>query len=217
VTAIALGAALGALLGVGALPLVRRLPRGIPERAPQPAWTRRADDPRWLAVAGAVGGAIALGGPADDAGRALALLLVAVLVPAVAIDLMWRVVPDTLVVAGALGAVGVLASAGSAHLVEHAAWGLAVGAVLLLAALAARGGLGGGDVKLGALLGLALGPAVVVAIAAAGLVGGVLAVGVLLRRGRGATLPLVPVLALGALIVLASAGLPMPGGGAIVS
>ena len=185
------GALLGALLGVLAVPAVRRLPLGIPERLEQPAWTRRAGSPIVLVAAGAVGGALV-------GGSALGLVLVGVLVPAVAIDLRWRVVPDTLIVVGALAA---LAASGAAlpHLIAAA-----IGGGLAFAlALAARGGFGLGDVKLIALAGLALGAALPLAMAVAFGAAGVAALPLLLRRGRGATLPLAPFLALGMVVAAA--------------
>ena len=186
-----LGALVGALLGLLAVPAVRRLPLGIPERLEQPAWTRRAGSPLVLALAGAAGGALV-------GGSALGLVLVGVLVPAVAIDLRWRVVPDTLIVVGALAALA-LSGAAVPHLVAAA-----IGGGLALAlALAARGGFGLGDVKLIALAGLALGAALPLALAVAFGLAGAAALPLLLRRGRGATLPLVPFLAVGMLTAAA--------------
>jgi leader peptidase (prepilin peptidase)/N-methyltransferase len=73
---------------------------------------------------------------------------------------------------------------------------------LLLLALHVLGGMGLGDVKLAPALGLLTGalgqvPAVTAPLAAF-LVGGVTAVGVLLRRGAGAAMPFGPSMLLGA-------------------
>ena len=191
----AVGALVGALLGLLAVPAVHRLPLGIPERLEQPAWTRRAGSPPVLALAGAAGGALV-------GGSALGLVLVAVLVPAVAIDLRWRVVPDSLIVVGALAAL-VLTGAAAAHLIAAAVGGV----VALALALAARGGFGLGDVKLIALAGLVLGAALPLALAVAFGLAGVAALPLLAWRGRGATLPLVPFLAVGMLTAAAYGGM----------
>ena len=129
-------------------------------------------------------------------------MLVGVLLPATAIDLAWRVVPDTLVVVGAIASVAALAIADRGALPGHLATGCAAGAVGLAAALAARGGLGLGDVKLIALGGIALGSAVATAVACAVLLAGIVALPLLLLRGRRATLPLVPFLAAGFLVAV---------------
>lgn len=198
------GALVGALLGLLAAPAVRRLPLGIPERIAQPAWTRRAGAPPVLVAVGTAAGAALGAAAADPAALALGLALLAVLLPATAIDLAWRVVPDTLVVLGSVASLAVVAATGGASAVGGHLVAAAVGGGCALAvAIAARGGFGLGDVKLIALAGLALGPALpLAAIAALGLAGAV-ALPVLAVRGRGATLPLAPFLAAG--ILLASA------------
>ncbi len=202
------GAVAGAAIGVVAAPVCAWLPRGIPERLPQPRWTRWALRPGSLAACGTAAG-LALG-LAADAWLVLAagLVLVAVLVPATAIDMAWRVVPDSLIVLGAV-ATGILLIAGRpGEVIAHVAAAAAAGGVALLVALASRGGLGLGDVKLLALLGFALGGAVVSAAAFAIATAAAAAVAVLPLRGRGATVPLVPFLAFGAL--LAAAGVRAP-------
>ena len=97
---LAVGFLVGAVLGACAVPLVRWLPRGIDERLEQPRWTRLAGHPATLVVAGALlGGLIAAGAPSWPA-LASGLVLLAVLLPATAIDVAWRVVPDSLVAFG---------------------------------------------------------------------------------------------------------------------
>ena len=195
-----LGLAVGALLGVLAVPAVARLPRGIPERLAQPAWTARACRPAVLCVVGATLGML-LGAAAPDARTfALGLVLLAVLLPGAAIDIAWRVVPDTLVVLGALGGLGVVALAMPDQLVPHLIAGLVGGVGALLVALAARGGFGLGDVKVIAMIGLVLGAALPLAVVGGLLIAGLISLPILLARGRGATLPLVPFLAVGALL-----------------
>lgn len=71
--------------------------------------------------------------------------------------------------------------------------------LLLLIALASRGGMGGGDIKLALAIGLGLGWKLgLVAIIIAFLVGGIVAVFLLVRGKRGKALPFGPFLALGA-------------------
>jgi leader peptidase (prepilin peptidase)/N-methyltransferase len=214
VTAQALvGLVCGLGAGLVAAPLVRRLPRGIPERVAQPAWTRRAGHPVALAGAGAVAGLVVGLVATDPAALAVGLVLVAVLVPACAIDVAWRVVPDSLVAAGGVGSLAALALLDPGALGGHLAAAALGGAVALALAVAARGGLGLGDVKLVAMLGCALGAALPLALGVALLAAGLAALPILIARGRGATLPLVPFLALGALAVAGaapSAAVPLP-------
>ena len=194
------GLALGALLGLVAVPIVRRLPRGIPERLEQPAWTRACGHPIALVGAGASIGAL-LGALAPQPHLlAVGLLLLAVLLPATAIDIAWRVVPDTLLVVGALGGLGLVALSAPDQLVPHLLAGLVGGVAALLLALAARGGFGLGDVKLIAMSGLVLGAALPLAVVLGLVAACFVALPALMLRGRGATLPLVPFLALGALL-----------------
>lgn len=195
-----LGLAAGALLGLLAVPAVARLPRGIPERLGQPSWTARAGQPAVLCATGALLGALLGLTAPDGTGFALGLVLLAVLLPAAAIDIAWRVVPDTLVVLGAVGGLGVVALVMPEQLVAHLVAGLLGGVAALLVAVAARGGFGLGDVKVIAMLGLVLGAALPLAVVAGMVVAGLMSLPLLVVRGRGATLPLVPFLAAGALL-----------------
>ncbi len=90
--------------------------------------------------------------------------------------------------------------------VAYAALGGAIGfAIFLLIAVVSRGGMGWGDVKLAALIGLATGfPLVFVAIIMAAVFGGIVAVGLLIagRRKRREAIPFGPFLALAAMITL---------------
>ena len=104
----------------------------------------------------------------------------------IVIDLCVRLVPDILTALGLVYAVGLAAIAGQRPLVDAVVGTVIAGGVLLLLALASRGQIGGGDVKLAAVLGAALGwqvALVVVAVAevAAGIVG-LIALAVLRRR-----------------------------------
>ncbi len=83
--------------------------------------------------------------------------------------------------------------------------GIIGGMVFLIPLLIYPEGMGWGDVKLGALIGLVTGfPAVIVAILVALLSGGLVAIFLVLtrRRGRKETIPFAPFLSLGALVAL---------------
>ena len=90
--------------------------------------------------------------------------------------------------------------------VAYAAIGGASGFVIfLLIALISRGGMGWGDVKLAALIGLATGfPLVFVAIIMAAILGGIVAVALMIakKRNRRQTIPFGPFLAVAAMITL---------------
>jgi leader peptidase (prepilin peptidase)/N-methyltransferase len=90
--------------------------------------------------------------------------------------------------------------------VAYAALGGAIGFVIfLLIALVSRGGMGWGDVKLAALIGLATGfPLVFLAIIMGAILGGIVAVALLIakKRNRRQTIPFGPFLALAAMVTL---------------
>jgi leader peptidase (prepilin peptidase)/N-methyltransferase len=90
--------------------------------------------------------------------------------------------------------------------VAYAALGGTAGfAIFLLIALVSRGGMGWGDVKLAALIGLATGfPMVFVTIIMAAILGGIVAVVLLAtrRRGRREMIPFGPFLAVAAMVTL---------------
>ncbi|GAB6156875.1 A24 family peptidase [Desulfotomaculum varum] len=125
------------------------------------------------------------------------LLVVAV------IDLQHQIIPDGILLAGALLGIPFLYLQGPALLKDGMAGLLAAGILMLAIALLARGGMGGGDIKLAAVMGLFLGlKQVAVALLIAFLLGGttgliLLATG---RKGRKDPIPFGPFLALGSLI-----------------
>lgn len=90
--------------------------------------------------------------------------------------------------------------------VAYAALGGAIGFVIfLLIALISRGGMGWGDVKLAALVGLATGfPLVFLAIIMGAILGGIVAVALVIakKRKRRQTIPFGPFLALAAMVTL---------------
>jgi leader peptidase (prepilin peptidase) / N-methyltransferase len=149
-------------------------------------------------------GAVLAGGGTAQVVLHVALILL--LVPISAIDLEHRVIPNKLT---ALGAVLALALGGAldpsgepARLIAAAA----AGGALLLAALAYPGGMGMGDVKLAAVLGLYLGrdtgPAMLIALLAGAVVGTVVIARKGATEGRKTAVPFGPFLALGAVVAV---------------
>lgn len=123
------------------------------------------------------------------------------LVPVVVIDVRRRLIPDLVLAPGAMVALGMLVVTRPQALPEHLAAACAAGAFFAGAALARPEGLGAGDVKLAAVMGLYLGRAVAPALVVALLAGALAGVAIVLRRGlragRRATVPFAPFLAAG--------------------
>jgi leader peptidase (prepilin peptidase)/N-methyltransferase len=140
------------------------------------------------------------------AGIALSVTLVLVLVPAAAIDLEHRIIPNRLTAAGAVLALVLGTALDPSGEPERLIAGAAAGAFLFAAALAYPGGMGMGDVKLVAVMGLFLGRAVAAALAIALVAGVVLGIGVMAVRGahagRKTKVPFGPFLALGGLVAI---------------
>lgn len=84
------------------------------------------------------------------------ILMFSVLIPAAAIDLKYKIIPNKLNLAGALLAVPLVFESKDVFYSSIAGF-LAGGGLLLLIAVIFRGGMGGGDIKLAAVLGLLLG------------------------------------------------------------
>ncbi len=112
------------------------------------------------------------------AGIALSVTLILLVVPAALIDLEHRIIPNRITALGAVLALALGLALDPAGEPERLIAGAAAGGFLLLAALAYPGGMGMGDVKLAAVMGLFLGSAVAPAILIA------LLAGVLARRRR---------------------------------
>jgi leader peptidase (prepilin peptidase)/N-methyltransferase len=139
----------------------------------------------------------------DVAQIALGLALVTLLVPMVLIDLEHRLIPNRLTLPFAVLALALGLVLDRSLVGEQLVAGAAAGGFFLVAALAYPRGMGMGDVKLAAVLGLYLGRAVAPAIFI-GLIAGVLAGAVIIARkgaadGRKTAVPFGPFLALGAL------------------
>jgi leader peptidase (prepilin peptidase) / N-methyltransferase len=141
-----------------------------------------------------------------DEDALLGLALVLVLVPVTFIDLERQIIPNKLVLVGAIAAVAIVAATEPDELPEHLIAGAAAGGFLLLAALAYPRGMGMGDVKLAAMLGLFLGasvaPAMLAAMLAGSIAGGVIIARKGTQEGRKTKVPFGPFLALGALVGL---------------
>jgi leader peptidase (prepilin peptidase)/N-methyltransferase len=134
------------------------------------------------------------------------LLFVLLLVPITLIDLEHHIIPNVLTLIGAVGAVALLIAFDSDSLVEHLIAAAAAGGFFLLAAIVYPAGMGMGDVKLAAVMGLFLGRAVAPAIFAA-LIAGTLIGGLIIARhgmaeGRKKGIPFGPWLAFGSLVGL---------------
>jgi leader peptidase (prepilin peptidase)/N-methyltransferase len=136
----------------------------------------------------------------------LGLVLVGILVPIALIDLEHRVIPNKITAPAALGAVAIGLALNSSHVPEQLIAGAAAGGFLLAFALAYPRGMGMGDVKLAAVLGLYLGRSVAVAVLfavlAGTIVGGLIMARVGVARGRKTVVPFGPFLAAGGVVAL---------------
>jgi leader peptidase (prepilin peptidase)/N-methyltransferase len=157
------------------------------------------------AVTGLLCAAVVIAKGADsDAWLGLAFVLV--LVPIVLIDLDVRLIPNRLTLIGSVAALVILVLVDPDSIVEALISAAAAGGFLLLAVLAYPRGMGMGDVKLAAMMGLYLGravaPAMFVALLAGTLVGAVIIARVGAEKGRKTAIPFGPYLAFGGLVGL---------------
>ena len=141
-----------------------------------------------------------------DEDAILGLVLVLLLVPITLIDLDHRIIPNKLTLLGAVLAPVILAFTDPSAIPEHLIAGAAAGSFFLLAALAYPRGMGMGDVKLAAVLGLFLGRDVAPALFVAFLVGTLVGAAIMARKGaqegRKTAVPFGPFLALGGVVAL---------------
>jgi leader peptidase (prepilin peptidase)/N-methyltransferase len=131
-------------------------------------------------------------------------VLVLVLVPCALIDIERRIIPNRITGPGALVGIGLSLALDPAGEPQRLLWAAIAGGFLLVAALVNPAGMGMGDVKLLAVMGLFLGRPVVVALLLA-LLGSMLAgVAIASRRGvreaRRTGLPFGPYLAVGGVL-----------------
>jgi leader peptidase (prepilin peptidase)/N-methyltransferase len=141
----------------------------------------------------------------DGGEIALGLVFVTMLVAVTLTDLERRLIPNKILIVGAVAAAAIAAIADPGSLPERAIAAVAAGGLLFLAALAYPRGMGLGDVKLAATMGLFLGrevgPAVFVALLAGALVG----LAMIAAQGAAArkrAIPFGPFLALGGAVGL---------------
>jgi leader peptidase (prepilin peptidase) / N-methyltransferase len=133
----------------------------------------------------------------------LGLTLVAVLVPVAMIDFEHQVIPNKIMLPAAALAIAIGLVLNPAGVPEQLIAGAAAGGFLLVFALAYPRGMGMGDVKLAAVLGLYLGRsaavALLVGIFLATIVGAVVIARLGVERGRKTRIPFGPFLAIGGL------------------
>jgi leader peptidase (prepilin peptidase)/N-methyltransferase len=141
----------------------------------------------------------------DPAQLALGLVFVTMLLAVTLTDLERRVIPNKVLLVSVLFGVAIAAATDPGSLLERAAAAAAAGALFFLAALAYPGGMGLGDVKLAAAMGLFLGrdagPAILVALLAGATVG----LAMMARQGTAArkkAIPFGPFLAFGGVVGL---------------
>ncbi len=157
------------------------------------------------AVTAALAVAVAL---TQSSAHALALdfSLIAVLVPVALIDFDHRLIPNRITAPAAVLALAIGLTTKPSGVPEQLIAGLAAGGFLLFFVLAYPRGMGMGDVKLAAVLGLFLGRSVAVAVLGgvllASVVGAVVMARLGVERGRKTAIPFGPFLALGGLVAM---------------
>jgi len=141
---------------------------------------------------------------ADTAALVLGLVLVAFLVPIALIDLDHRIIPNRITAPAAVVAIGLGLALDPGGELERLIAGVAAGTLLAAPALLRPSGMGLGDAKLVAVLGLYLGAAVVPALFVAFIVGTIVGIVIIARKGmaqgRKTAVPFGPFLALGAVV-----------------
>jgi leader peptidase (prepilin peptidase)/N-methyltransferase len=136
----------------------------------------------------------------------LGLMLVAVLVPVSLIDLDHRVIPNKITLPAAIAAIAIGLATRPGGVPEQLIAGGGAGGFLLVFAIAYPRGMGMGDVKLAAVLGLFLGRQIAIALLVGVLAGTIFGVAVMARRGvaegRKTAVPFGPFLAFGGVVAL---------------
>jgi leader peptidase (prepilin peptidase)/N-methyltransferase len=142
----------------------------------------------------------------DDPGEvALGLVFVTTLVAITLTDLERRIIPDKILIVAAVLGVLIAAIADPGELPERAIAAVSAGGLLFLAALGYPRGMGMGDVKLAAVMGLFLGRNVAPAIFVALLAGSAVGLAMIALHGaqaRKRAIPFGPFLALGGVVGL---------------
>ncbi len=136
----------------------------------------------------------------------LGLMLLAVLVPVALIDFEYRIIPNKITLPAAIAAIAAGLILDPSAVPEQLIAGAAAGGFLLIFALVYPRGMGMGDVKLAAVLGLYLGRSVAVALLVGVLAGTLAGIVVMARvgtaKGRKTAVPFGPFLALGGIVAL---------------
>lgn len=142
----------------------------------------------------------------DDAGEiALGLVFVSTLMAVTLTDLERRIIPNKVLLVAALLGIAIAAISDPGSLPERLIAAAAAGALFFAAALAYPKGMGLGDVKLAATMGIFLGRNVAPAILVALLAGSLVGLAMMARQGLGARkqgIPFGPFLALGGVVGL---------------
>jgi leader peptidase (prepilin peptidase)/N-methyltransferase len=136
---------------------------------------------------------------------AMGLVFVATLAAVTLTDLEQRIIPNKILLVAALIGLAIAALADPGSLPERAIAAASAGGLLLLTALVYPSGMGMGDVKLAALMGLFLGAAVAPALLIGFLTGALAGLAMIARDGSAARkkgIPFGPFLALGGLVGL---------------
>lgn len=142
----------------------------------------------------------------DDPGEiALGLVFVSALVAITITDLERKIIPNKVLLVAAVLGVAIAAVTDPGSLPERAAAAVAAGGLLFLAAMAYPRGMGLGDVKLAAVMGLFLGRNVGAGLLVALLAGSLVGLAIMAREGAAARkrgIPFGPFLALGGVVGL---------------
>ena len=141
----------------------------------------------------------------DAAEAAIGLVFITVLAVVTLTDLEQRIIPNKVLIAGAVLCLAIAAPTDPGGLPERAIGAAAAGGVFFLVVLAYPAGMGLGDVKLAATMGLFLGRAVAPAVLVALLAGSIVGVALIARHGsraRKMAIPFGPFLALGGIVGL---------------
>ena len=135
---------------------------------------------------------------------ALSIALILIVIPAALIDLEHRIIPNKLTALGAVVALALGLALDPSGEPQRLIAAAGAGGFLLLAALAYPGGMGMGDVKLAAVVGLFVGravaPAILIALLCGVLVGAAIVARKGTRAGRKTAIPFGPFLAFGAVV-----------------
>jgi leader peptidase (prepilin peptidase)/N-methyltransferase len=136
----------------------------------------------------------------------LGLAFVLLLVPVTLIDIDHRIIPNKLMLVGAVISLAIVLATDRNSLPEHLIAAAGAGGFLLVAALAYPSGMGMGDVKLAGVMGLFLGrsvgPAMLFALVAGSVVGAAIIARKGTREGRKTAIPFGPYLAFGGVVGL---------------